>query len=158
MNIDIVKIHFKDKELGEHSTYKYLPFEYCCNALKNFEHIDICDDYDSFGWGEIYDTDNDIVPHFALRIEEPQPWEDGTWPYYYTINYCPFCGEKININLKDEIDKSKLYTALVNSRDAFKEAFNETDSVKTQKRLEEKIREVTRKINDMWEFGVYNDS
>ena len=35
MNIDIVRIHFKDNYGDDEYSYKYLPFQYCCEYLKN---------------------------------------------------------------------------------------------------------------------------
>ena len=35
MNIDVVRIHFKDNYGDDKYSYKYLPFQYCCEYLKN---------------------------------------------------------------------------------------------------------------------------
>ena len=40
MNIDVVRIHFKDKGCDEYS-YKYLPFEYCCDRLKTLTILNL---------------------------------------------------------------------------------------------------------------------
>lgn len=157
MNIDIVKIRFKDKELGEQTTYKYLPFEYCCERLRGFDKIIFCDELDTFGSDDVVDDTDSVYPKFAFHTEEYEPWEKLPYDYYYKIDYCPFCGEKININLTKEIDKSDTYTTFENARAAFKEALKETDSVKTRDRLDEEIQEVNNKISDMWEFGEYDD-
>ena len=34
MNIDVVRIHFKDNYGDDKYSYKYLPFQYCCDNLK----------------------------------------------------------------------------------------------------------------------------
>lgn len=158
MNIDIVRIHFKDKELGEQSAYKYLPYEYCCDKLKGFSRIFLCNELDSMDTNNGIDEDGNLIPGFSLCVDEEEPWEEGTWAYYYRIDYCPFCGEKININVVNDVDKSELYTKLENCYKAFKEAAEETDSVKTKNRLEEEIEQVRRKMTDMWEFGEYDEN
>ena len=157
MKIDLVKIHFKDKNFGEISTYKYLPFEYCCEKLKNFEHVVFDDEIDSINPNDGEDENGDVIPRFFFYCEEPQPWEEDTWPTYYKIDYCPFCGEKINVNVVNNIDKSELCTKLQNYFDALKDAAEETDSVKTKKRIEEEMVDIRRKINNMWEFGEYHE-
>lgn len=157
MNIDLIKIHLKDKDFGEISTYKYLPFEYCCEKLKNFEHVSLEDEVYSINLNDEEDENENIIPRFFFHCEESQPWEENTWSTYYKIDYCPFCGEKINVSVVDNIDRSELYTKLQNYFDALKNAAEETDSVKTKKRIEKEMIDIHRKINNMREFGEYRD-
>lgn len=158
MNIDIIKIHFKDKNLGDEFTYKYLPFEYCCGKLKAFEKIIFCEELDALDPNDTIDDTDRVYPRFAFCTEEYDPWEELPYDYYYKIDYCPFCGEKININIVNEIDKTEAYTNLDNRLVFLKYEVSQTDSVKAKTLFEKEIDEIRKKMDDMWEFGEYRES
>lgn len=157
MNIELVKIHFKEKQVGRVSTYKYLPFKYCCDKLKNFEHIEFCAELDGIDSNDGIDDEDNVIPRFAFYVEEPQAWEEDTWPTYYKIDYCPFCGEKINIKVTNDIDKSALYEKYNKEYHDFRDKAAKTDSVKEKKELEAKEREALRKVDNLWKFGEYHE-
>ena len=74
---------------------------------------------------------------------------------YYRIDYCPFCGQKININTVREEDKSADYSTMSTLRGLLKERYDNNDSKKESDELDKEIKELDRKINEMWSFGEY---
>ena len=154
MNIDIVRIHFKS-DYGDEYSYKYLPFEYCCDNLKNFEHVEFNDEYDYHNPNDYCDEYDNTIPGFSICVEEPVPWEDMGQLCYYRIGYCPFCGQKININIVKDEDRSADYFTMSTLRGLLKERSKNTDSKKECEELDKETKELDRKINEMWSFGEY---
>lgn len=74
---------------------------------------------------------------------------------YYRIGYCPFCGQKININIARKEDRSADYSTMSTLRGLLKERIESTDSKKESDSLDKEIKELDRKINEMWNFGEY---
>lgn len=157
MNIDVVKIRFKNEYGDNEVSYKYLPFECCCEKLKNFEHIDFSDEYDCLNPNDYDDEDGATIPGFSICVEEPVAWEDMGELCYYRIGYCPFCGEKININVVREEDKSEKYLDLIALRKQKEELRRKTDSKKEYDELSESVRKINESINEMWGFNEYKD-
>lgn len=155
MNIDVVRIHFKDNYGDDKYSYKYLPFQYCCDNLKNFEHIEFNDEYDCRNPNDYCDECDNTIPGFSVCVEEPVPWEDMGNLCYYRIGYCPFCGQKININIARKEDRSADYSTMSTLRGLLKERIKSTDSKKESDSLDKEIKELDRKINEMWNFGEY---
>ena len=155
MNIDVVRVHFKDKGCDEYS-YKYLPFEYCCDRLKNFDYIEFNAEYDRSGPNAYCDENDNIIPGFSITFDEPVAWEDYNDTVYYRIDYCPFCGQKININIVREEDKSYQYAVMSALRDSKKELSLKTDSKSEYDRLRNEVRDIDAKLDEFWGFGKYH--
>ena len=81
MNIDVVRIHFKDNYGDDKYSYKYLPFQYCCDNLKNCPVISFGTECNTIVDDDGYLTETDVeLPHFSVSWDEP-------------INEkCPECG------------------------------------------------------------------
>lgn len=154
MNIDVIRIHFKDEGRDEYS-YKYLPFEYCCDKLKNFNYIEFNAEYDRNDPNAYCDEYDNIIPGFSITFEEPVAWEDYTDTVYYRINCCPFCGQKININIVREEDKSYQYAVMSALRDSKKELSVKTDSKSEYDKLRNEVRDIDAKLCEFWGFGEY---
>ena len=128
MRIEVVKVKFDDEY-----SYKYLPFKYCCEKLKHNPNISLnteyetqqdfctnCEFQDKFGeeceickaiTASKYD---DNFPSFKMcRTEIIHDWEDEfEQTYYLSIEFCPHCGEKIEIVCVKEIDKTEEFKNL----------------------------------------------
>lgn len=156
MNIDVVRIHFKDKGCDEYS-YKYLPFEYCCDRLKNFDYIEFNAEYDRSDPNAYCDENGNIIPGFSITFEEPVAWEDYNDTVYYRIDYCPFCGQKININIVREEDRAGQYAVMKYLREVKNELSLKTDSKSEYYKLFSEIREIDQEINEFMDFGEYKE-
>ena len=156
MNIDVIRIHYQDKDGWDNYSYKYIPFEYCCDKLKNAEYIVFSDDYDYLDPNDCCDEYDYTIPRFSITIDEPVAWEDYTEPAYYKINYCPFCGQKININVVREEDRTGQYAVMKYLREVKNELSLKTDSKSEYDKLFSEMREIDQEINEFMSFGEYH--
>lgn len=157
MNIDVIRIHFKDNYGDDKYSYKYLPFQYCCERLKKCPVISFGTECNTIVDDDGYLDETDVeLPHFSVSWDEPIPYEDDTWSYYSKITHCPFCGASINVNVVKEEDMTSQYATMNKLRDSKNEIRRNTDSLKEKNKLDKEIRELDEKINGLWNFGEYN--
>lgn len=96
MKIDLVKI-----KLSQCDKYKYKPIKWCCDEIKNnpmtlFTKDDLV---------RIEGWDYQKHPQMCLNFDYVVDYEDNyEITKNYPIKYCPWCGEKIDINVVDELD------------------------------------------------------
>ena len=156
MNIDVIRIHYQDKDGWDNYSYKYIPFEYCCDKLKNAEYIVFSDDYDYLDPNDCCDEYDCTIPRFSVIVDKPVAWEDYTESAYYKINYCPFCGQKININVVREEDRTGQYAVMKYLREVNNELSLKTDSKSEYDKLFSEMREIDQEINEFMSFGEYH--
>jgi hypothetical protein len=65
------------------------------------------------------------------------------------FRYCPFCGETINIEVVNEVDKNDEYKLLQEKRSLLWKKCCKTDSKKKEYELNKQVRELDNKINSM---------
>lgn len=181
MRVELVRIKFDGKEV----CYKYKPMEYCCEKFKlnpvivfdaqeEFynNYCDNCEEYKKNGYfldehskcvscdirKEYFDDSYQIPNFFIYSSEEIHDWEDS-WLQedYYKVDFCPHCGEKIEISVVDEIDASEKYRELTSKRDELNKKRRKTDSKKREYKLTEEIRELDRLINDFYGVSEYKE-
>lgn len=105
----------------------------------------------------------DEVPRVCLvRNEHITSYEDEWDDEVATpINYCPFCGEEIRMKVTEE-DWTKTYEAISSERNHLHEKANKTDSIKEQKQLNLRCRNLDEQMNnllsdDIKEFDGYDE-
>ena len=157
MNIDVVRIHYQDNYGDDEYSYKYLPFQYCCDKLKDFEYIKFNDECNYSDPNEYLDKEGSVVPGFSITFEKPVAWGDYAEPVYHRINYCPFCGQKININIVREEDRTGQYAAMKRLREVKNELSLKTDSKSEYDKLFSEMREIDQEINEFIDFGEYKE-
>lgn len=154
MNIKLVKIKFNDT-----SAYKYKPFKYCCDAIRENNNIIFTNedlvDYSS----EPYDEEGSCIPQFCITSTKEITSYEDSWEetYNYPIQYCPHCGEKIDISIVDEIDVSDEFTKLNTERQDLWKKYMKTDSKKKENELRNQVYELDRKINEFYELAELKD-
>lgn len=148
MKIELIKQKFNSTR-----GYKYKPFSWCCDKIQENPCIVFSD--------EIY-TDDDIdnectFPSFALWYSEViKDWDDEyEEDTYYKINYCPFCGEPIEISVVGEEDIDECYKVLSKQRDELWKKYKRTDSKKKSEELRKQVRELDDKINWFYHLAEY---
>ena len=139
MNIDVIRIHYQDNYGDDNYSYKYIPFEYCCDKLKDSEYIKFNDEYNYNDPNEYLDKEGNVVP------------------VYHRINYCPFCGQKININVVREEDRTGQYAVMKYLREVKNELSLKTDSKSEYDKLFSEMREIDQEINEFMDFGEYKE-
>lgn len=150
MKLKLIKVKF-----DETFAYKYLPFEHCCDAIGKNETITFTDQ--NFA----YDIEDDSlypIPKFCTSYHYNESSYDDTWEMTenFPINYCPHCGEKIEIEVIDETDISSQFTELETKRKHLFRAANKTDSKKRENELREQVRELDQKINWFFSLAEWN--
>ena len=156
MKIELIKLKFNST-----CTYKYKPFKYCCEAIQNNKNIIftgedlVCDD--EFGL-VVRDYDENLIPQFCTSyIETFNSWGDEFEnTYNYPIQFCPHCGEKIEIEVVDEIDVYEEYNQLSKQRDELWKKCQKTDSKKKENELREQVRDLDDRINGLYTLSEWS--
>ena len=73
----------------------------------------------------------------------------------YPIEFCPHCGEKIDISVVDEIDISDKYNELTKQREELWKKCQRTDSKKEAAELRKKVMKLDDQINDFYELNEW---
>ena len=130
MKVELIKYIIGDK-----TTYKYRQFHYCCQKLERNPMIRLtnsietpelfcsgCDNRDTYPDDECkkckcldkIDYSNSF-PNFKLCKQELlQNWDSlQKVNYNSTIHYCPYCGEKIEVEVVKEVDITFKYERLL---------------------------------------------
>lgn len=131
--------------------YKYKPFEYCCERIKDNPLIEFVD--------ELCEGSDDTLPTFALHyigtlISWGEEFEQDT---YFKINFCPFCGEPIEISVIGEEEVDDAYQELNQQRGELRKKQNRTDSIKKAHELYDKIHALDEKIDWFYQLVEYKD-
>lgn len=150
MKIELIKLKFNDTH-----SYKYKLFTHCCDEIQNDKaiiftgedlvHSDDC-------WG-----DERYIPRFCTSHTEVITSYEDEWEQTdnYPIQFCPHCGEKIEISVVDEIDMSDKYEELTKQRDELWKKCQRIDSKKKESELREQVRKLDNQINDFYELGEW---
>lgn len=168
MRIELIK-----QILGEDVSYKYKPFKYCCDKLKDMPYISLENEFVSnnvCNKCEIGNCDNcpnnvddlgyKVAMMFRYDDTHPEPWEDydTTDTYYFPIKFCPFCGEPIEVAIIKEEDKTELINNLFKQLDDLRKKCSRTDSKKREVELREQICGIDNVINELNSIGEYKEA
>lgn len=146
MKIELIKLKFNDTY-----SYKYKPFQYCCDEIQNDKAIIFTDEDINDIDGE-YEDDGISIPQFCTSHTEVITSYEDEWEQTdnYPIQFCPHCGEKIEISVVDEIDMSDKYEELTKQRNELWEKYLRTDSKKKEAELREQVRKLDKQINSFY--------
>ena len=152
MKIELIKLKFNGT-----CVYKYKPFQYCCNEIQNDKAILFTgEDMNDIG-GE-YEDDGVFIPQFCTSHTEVITCYEDEWEQTdnYPIQFCPHCGEKIEISVVDEIDVSDKYDELTKQHDEIWNKYEKTDSNKEKSGLRKQLGIINKQIKDLCELGEWN--
>ena len=158
MKIELIKLKFNDTH-----SYKYKPFQYCCDEIQNNKAIVftgedlVCNDI--FGL-VVRDSDDTIIPQFCNSYTETfnSYGDEYEQTDNYPIQFCPHCGEKIEISVVEKIDVSDKYNELSKQREDLWKKCQRTDSKKKEAELREQVRKLDNQINDFYELGKWREN
>lgn len=151
MKIELIRLKFDDT-----CAYKYKPFTHCCDEIQNDKAIVFTgEDINDIG-GE-YKDEGISIPHFCTSHTEVITSYEDEWEQTdnYPIRFCSHCGEKIEIEVVDEIDISEKYNELTKQRKELWEKCQRTDSKKEDLELSKQVRKLDKQINDFYELGEW---
>lgn len=156
MKIELIRQRFNNTR-----GYKYKPFSYCCDKIKDNPRIELSDnvELDENNLDDCLDDDECTFPAFAIWHSETVHSYEDEWEndYYYKISHCPFCGEPIEITVVGEEDVDEQYKALAKQREELWKKYNRTDSKKKSEELLKQVRELDGKINWFYALVEYRD-
>ncbi len=141
MKIELIKLKFNDTH-----SYKYKPFTHCCDEIQN-DKVIVFTGEDLVHSDGCWD-DERYVPQFCTSYTETVgSWEDE-WEqtYNYPIQFCPHCGEKIEISVVKEIDVSDKYNKFSKQREELWKKSQRTDSKKEESALRERVEKLDKQI------------
>ncbi len=151
MKIELIKLKFNDT-----CAYKYKSFTLCCDEIKNDKAIVFTgEDINDIG-GE-YEDDGIFIPQFCNSHTEVITSYEDEWEQTdnYPIQFCPHCGEKIEISVVNESDVSDKYDELTKQRERLWNKCCRTDSKREESKLKEQVRDLDDQINDFYELNEW---
>ena len=149
MKIELIKLKFNDTH-----SYKYKPFTHCCDEI----HQNDCIIFTNEDLSPLKHIDDDnFIPQFCTSHTEVITSYEDEWEQTdnYLIQFCPHCGEKIEISVVDEIDVSDKYDELTKQRDELWKKCQRTDSKKEEFELRKQVRKLDEQINDFYELSEW---
>lgn len=130
-------------------SYKIKSIEKCCDKLTNSENISINAEYCE---GDNSYEDDSYSVKLVRKEEESEPYENYTTTnfYYEKIDFCPFCGKPIIIEISDEVvDKQEELKQLRKEREESWDKCRKTDSKNKEHELQQKVHELDNMMNEI---------
>jgi len=128
--------------IDDSESYKIVRFNKCCDRMLEYCNTRLSNAYDSEVGMCVYSV--------VITREEPVAYEDFTTTEEDVIHYCPFCGEKIVIDIVNVLDQTAVYNSLKNESDLLCKKYNKTDSISEQRAINEEVQEIRKTINYLW--------
>lgn len=150
MKIDLVKI-----KLSQSDKYKYKPFKWCCEEMKN-NPVTLFTDEDLVA---VNGFDYPNHPHMCLNYVEIIQDYDDEYEYIqnYPIQYCPWCGEKIEVDVVNELDMTIKEREVMNKLEKLHEKINKSDSIKERTRLSGEEELLRNEVDKMYYLNEYKE-
>lgn len=156
MKIELIRLKFNDTH-----SYKYKPFKHCCDEIQKDKTI-VFTGEDINGIGGESEDDGIYIPQFCTSYTEIfNSWGDEfEQTDNYPIQFCPHCGEKIEISVVDGIDVSDKYNELSKQRKELWKKCQRTDNKKKESELRKQVEKLDDQINglyllDEWKGETY---
>jgi len=139
-------IKVEEWEIEDSSSFKILKINKCCDRFLKSKNIVINKEWDELD--ENFDYEN---PRYSVKLERRDFVDEdfGDEYFYETIDFCPFCGEEIIIDVTIIVDKTKEYNLLTKKRELLNNKRRKTDSKKKCEEYDSQIRELDRQINNI---------
>ena len=127
-------------------SYKIISIEKCCDKLIDSKVTSINTAYDRY---QCYDYGNDYI--YSVKLVQEEYDYDGYIDETYNeeINYCPWCGSRIEVEIVNTIDKTEEYKTLQQKRNELWKKCCNTDSKNKECKLKEQVRALDIQINNL---------
>lgn len=154
MKIDLIRLKFNGM-----TSYKYKPFKYCCDEIQNNKCIEFTNEDVVEPIGDV-DNNGYYIPQFCTaNTEIISSWDDELERTdNYPIQFCPHCGEKIEINVIDEIDVSEKFKKLSIQHDKLQKKCNKTDSKKKESEMLNQFYELDKQVTSYYWLGEWDEN
>ena len=128
-------------------SYKIISIDKCCDKLIKSKNTSInhgLDDFDPY-----YGEDEDDINYSVKLARDEYDYDGWNDTYYEKINYCPWCGSRIEVEIVNTINKTEEYKSLQQKRNELWGKCCKTDSKKKGQDLQEQVRLLDIQINKM---------
>lgn len=140
-----------NKAIGpsKYNVYRISEFTPCCERMKYLP---------SFETGFLNDKVSD-EQNFSAFLRDPVFDKEGKYIYddYYRIAYCPFCGEKIEMEFLGEKNPDNGYNALIAKKMSLINRANNSDSQERYQGNVDELRDVILKISKDYGNNSHKD-
>ena len=150
MKVELIRCRYN----STHS-YKYYPFDYCCERLKNNPCVVFTND--DLEYGTKYE-DDEYIPQFCTSYTEVITSYEDEWEqtHNYPIAYCPHCNELIEISVVGKADCTDKYKEIQKLRKELLNKCRETDSKKEEALLRRKMHTLDEKIDSYYKLNEWD--
>lgn len=140
MFIEVEKWHFDNQ-----ASFKIVAIKKCCDDIVNSPNVCLKAEYE-------YDDGYGSYSDYSVRLIKNEYDYDGfAAEYFEKINFCPFCGKPIYIDIISEVDKNEVYERLTRERKFLWDKCNKTDSRKKGQELGKQVHALDKEINNLYE-------
>jgi hypothetical protein len=153
MKINVEKWIVRDKKSPVYDiiSYRLISFEPCCRSTKKIPLLNI--GYEAVENSDGLEDESGRV--FGLLLKESYSWYDGEDTNedfrFYLIKNCPCCGEKVEVNIVREVDKTDEYNQIKDEYEAIHSKWMKCDSKSKSAEYEKQWRVLNNKINSYYQ-------
>lgn len=154
MKIELIRCRF-----NEIISYKYMPFDYCCDELKCNPCILFTNDDLVYGTVDKEGRKNyGYLPQFCTSHTEVVTSYEDEWEQTdnYPIYICPHCGKRVEINVIGNADLSEKYNKLSKLRKSLWKECRETDSKKEEAKLRREADALDKQIDSFYKLNEWD--
>lgn len=138
-------------ENGEVISNKIISVEKCCDKMM---------EENNFKFRKEYSCDTEETRFkicYPIRIIEISYEDAFDDTYYYGMDYCPFCCEKIEIEVAESEDATKIIERLHNDLMSLRKEIHRADSKSECKMLEQKIHDISSKLDGYYKTDDFRN-
>jgi len=126
------------------ASFKIVEFKKCCDDIIKSPNTCLNSDYGCY--------EEDEEDEYSVKLIQTEYDHDmGDLYYYEKINFCPFCGKPIYVDIIREIDKNEIYDQLTEERKMLWDKWNKTDRKQEVQKLGKRVNELDKEINNLYE-------
>lgn len=153
MKINVEKWIVRDKRSPGYDiiSYRLVSFEPCCGDIKEIPLLNI-------GYEIVENSkglEDEFGKVFGLLLKESYSWYNGEDTdedfRFYLINNCPCCGDKVEVNIVKEIDKTEEYNRIEDECKVMHEKWIKCDSKSKSTECGKQWRVLNDKINSYYQ-------
>lgn len=150
MKIELIKYKFDDTQ-----SFKYKPYQFCCEKIKQAHGI-VFTNQNIVGATQEPDDENYNFPQFCINVAEEWDEDWGMLINNYPIQYCPYCGEKININLVEELDVDDEFQQLSETCRNIKSLIRKAKNKEEQYKITDLYFKTEEQLNSYYLLSEYD--
>lgn len=150
MKIELIRCKYNGT-----NSYKYYPFAYCCERLKNNPCVSFTSDNLEYG---TKDENDEYIPQFCTSYTEVITSYEDEWEqtHNYPIAYCPHCNKLIEISVVGQADCTEKYKKLQTLRKNLWNKCRETDSKKEEAKLRREVHALDKQIDSFYKLNEWD--